>query len=170
MNKKWVAAAVAVGVTVFAAGVTALAGNFQKPTVTCPECGAEFELEMPEREGRGMGQGPMSVEDFQAQLDEKVANGTLTQEEADEQLAEFEARQAEMEQQRQEMLEDRKAELEEKVANGEITQEEADKLLEQPEGIGPGGHGGPGGRPPRGEMPQPPEDTDTPEMTPESEA
>ena len=172
MNKKWIAALAAAGVLVGAVGVTALAGGLQKPTVTCPECGAEFELEMPEREGRGMGREPMTAEAFAAQLDEKVANGELTQEEADSQLAEFEARQAEMEQQRAEMEAQRKAELDEKVANGELTQEEADKLLEQPGGMGPGGFGGgkgpggPGG--PHGEMPNPPEDGDAPEVPAES--
>ncbi len=162
MKKQWIAGLVTAGIIVSAVGVTALAGGFQKPTVTCPECGAEFELEQPENGGRGMGRGPMSAEDFQAQLEEKVASGELTQEEADEQLAEFEARQAEMEQEREEMQAAREAELEERVASGELTQEEADEILNsEPGGRGPGGPGRMPPDAPGGEAPVPPDGEDT---------
>lgn len=139
MNKKWMTAAIAAGVVVFAVGATAMAGNFQKPAVTCPECGAEFELEMPERTDRP--ERPcLSAEEMQTQLDERVAAGELTQEEADQKLAEWKSRMEEMEQRRQDMPDDRG---------------------------GRGRFGGAnGGRPfdrPRGGAPQPPEMKDMPE-------
>lgn len=139
MNRKWISAAIAASVVVFAIGATALAGNYQKPTATCPECGAEFELDMPERVGRP--ERPcLSEEEMQAQLDERVAAGELTKEEADQKLADWKARMEEMEQHRQ----------------------------ERPERAGRGRFGrADGGRPfdgPRGEAPQPPEDDRLPEQ------
>ncbi len=164
MKKQWIAGLVTAGIIVSAVGATALAGGFQKPTVTCPECGAEFELEQPEQGGPGMGKGPMPFEDFEAELEERVASGELTQEEADEQMAELEARQAEMEQKREEMQAAREAELEEKVASGELTQEEADNILSgEPGGRGPGGPGGPGNMPPDFPVPPDGEDAASPE-------
>lgn len=146
MNRKWISAAIAASVVVFAIGATALAGNYQKPTATCPECGAEFELDMPERVGRP--ERPcLSEEEMQAQLDERVAAGELTQEEADQKLADWKARMEEMEQHRQEM------------------EQRWEETPDSRSGRGRFGRAG-GGRPfdcPRGETPQPPETEDAPE-------
>lgn len=148
MNRKWISAAIAASVVVFAVGVTALAGNFQKPTATCPECGTEFELELPERADRP--ERPcLTAEEMQTQLDESVAAGELTQEEADQKLAEWKTRMEEMEQRRQEM---------------EQRGEEMPDGRGRRDGHGRFGRAG-GGRPfdcPFGELPQPPEAQDAP--------
>lgn len=131
-----IAIAAAMGVFATATVATAFAFGGGTHTIECPNCGAEIEMPEPER-GRHM--GPMSAEEMQAELEEKVANGEITQEEADERLAEWEAREAE----RQQQEAARQAELEDKVANGELTQEEADRLLQGPAGK-PGGPRGKG--------------------------
>lgn len=101
---------------------TVFASNLHKGSMTCPNCGTEIELQKPQRDGQ---KGPMSIDALKADLEEKVANGEITQEQADAQLAKCQERQADMEDRKAQM----QASLEEKVASGELTQEQADQIL-----------------------------------------
>lgn len=117
-------ATVACLVAISAAG-TAFAANIQKAeTVTCPNCGSEFELERPDGGDWGK-KGAMSLDDLKTRLSELVESGKITQEEADSKIAEFEERQAEREARKAEL----QSELDQKVADGELTQEEADRIV-----------------------------------------
>ena len=131
MNKNKVIVFTTITVILATAAVSAFAASSRNKTVTCPNCGTSVELPVPEREGKS---GPKSLDELKTELDEAVANGEMTQEEADARLAECEERRTEMEAKQAE----RKAQLDETVASGELTQEEADRILER------GGKGGPG--------------------------
>lgn len=131
----WVTGAAGLTIAIAAGSVAFAAATMQGHTLTCPNCGAEVEIPKPEREER---MAPQTPEELAASLSEKVANGELTQEEADQMLAEYEERQAEMEARKAEM----EQKLQEQVESGELTQEEADEILA---GKGPGMSGGPMG-------------------------
>ena len=100
------------------AGSALATSMVKRGNITCPECGAEITLEKPK-----MGERKGMKPNFEEELNKKVENGEITQEEADKLKAEFE-----------ENMKNRpqrpnfEEELNKKVENGEITQEEADKL------------------------------------------
>lgn len=138
MNKNKVIVFATITAILATAAVSAFAANSRNKTVTCPNCGTSVALPVSERDGGG----PKSIDELKTELDEAVANGEMTQEEADARLAECEERRAE----REEKQAERKAQLDEKVASGELTQEEADRILERDGKGGPMGGKRGGGR------------------------
>lgn len=110
---------------------TVFASNIHKSSITCPNCGTEIEMQKPQLDGQ---RGPMSIDALKANLEEKVANGEISQEQADAQLAKCQERQADMEERKAQM----QASLDEKVASGELSQEQADQMLNGEKGK----HGG----------------------------
>ena len=88
MKKKIIITCVITALVV-ATGSAVATSMMKKGHITCPECGYEITVEKPPL-GERMGERKGKMPNFEEELAKKVESGEITQEEADEKLAELE--------------------------------------------------------------------------------